>query len=144
MRDLKGVAQSICELVDLADGEIVLGYGHRDSRDIDLLKAVLADKVGGYVSRDRYHRNAVHISGRNACNEIGSTGPARCDNNAAFTRCSCISVGCVGSSLLVSGHIVCYFILVFVESVIDVEHRAAGIAEHGINSVFYEDLREYL
>ena len=59
---LEGLPDGVRQLVYIGHKIIMLGYGEGDSRDIDLLEAVLSDERGGNISRNGHHGDGIQHS----------------------------------------------------------------------------------
>ncbi len=112
--------------------------GHCDSYDIYFLKAVPADKTCGNVACYSHHGYGIKISRSDTRYKIGCTGTRSCNTYSDFSRRSCITVGGVGSALLVSGKDVIYTAAVEVQLVENVDSLTAGITENSIAALFYQ------
>ena len=120
----------------------MLGDRHGDSVDIDLLEGILAQQGKGHVAGDGNDRNTVHIGSCDSGHQVGGSGAAGRHADADFSGRPGVSVGGVGSALLVGCQIVMDFVSVFVKSVIYIQDRTAGIAEHCVNTLFKQALND--
>ena len=86
----------------------------RNTRDVRLLKAVLADQVDVDVSGDEHDGHAVEVCRRDTGDEIGGSGAAGRDANADLAACACIAVRRMGRTLLMGSQNMSDLILMFV------------------------------
>ena len=138
--DGKGVSDGLCQVIDILDDPAVLGHGHGDAVDVDLLEGILAQQGQGHVAGDGHHGHTVHIGGRDAGHEIGRTGAAGRHADADFAGGPGIAVRRVGSTLFVGGQIVMDLVAVFIKRVIYVQDGTAGITENGIHALLQQAL----
>ena len=133
------------QILNISDDRTVFGNGHGDARDIHLLEAVLSEQGDADVAGKCHDRYRVHISGRNACDQVCSSGAGCGKHNAGLTGCPGIAVSRVGRALLMGRQDVTDFVLMMVKRIIDIEDRTPGITENRIHSLFlqafYEDFR---
>ena len=122
----------------------MLGDGHGDALDIGFLEAVPAQKVGGDVAGESHHRHAVHIGGGDAGDQVGGARAAGGQHHAGAAGGTGIAVGRVGRALLVGGQDMGDAVRIFVQFVVQVEHRAPGVAEDGVHPLLTEHLDEDL
>ena len=54
----------------------MLGDRHRDARDVHLLERISAQQIIGDIAGDGDHRNAVHVRGRDAGDQVGRSRAA--------------------------------------------------------------------
>ena len=145
VRESKRLADSGSKILNTLDEEARLGDRLDDVYDVYLLKAVAAELVGVDVGGDRNHRDRVDISGGKTRYYVRSAGTGGREHNACFACGTGIAVSRVRSALLVGGQDMTDFVAVFVERVVCIESRAAGIAEHGVYAVleqtFADDFR---
>ena len=117
---------------------------HRNTGDVDLLEAVPAQKGDGHVGCDGNDGNRIHVCGGDTSDQIGSAWSGGSHADADLSGGSRIAVRRVGSSLLMGGEDVTDLLVMFIEFIIDIQDRAAGITENGIHSLlfqtFYNDL----
>ena len=117
----------------------MLCNGHRNARDIDLLKAVSPDEAGADVACDRHHGDAVHICRGDARDKVCRTRATRCQNHTCFSCGAGVAVGRVCGPLFVSRHYVAYLDAVLVERIIQIQYRTAGIAKQRLDALFHQN-----
>src|SRR5699024_2910470 len=103
VRDLECLADGGGEVLDVLDDEVVLGDGHRDAGDVDLLEGIASEHVEADVPRDGDDGDGIHEGGRNARHKVGGAGAARCEAYADAPRDARIAVCRVRRALLVRG-----------------------------------------
>ena len=133
-RDFKGLPQGIRKNVDILDDIAVLCNRHRNAGDIHLLEGILSQKRQGYVCRNRDQRNRIHIGGSDSRYQIRRSRPRGRKADSHLSRRSGVAVRRVGCPLLMGGQIV-RNLLTIIESVINIQDRSTGIAEHRINAL---------
>ena len=138
------VAQYIGELLHMPDHEIMLGDGHGNARDINLLERVFANQRRADIAGNRNHRDRIHIGSGNAGNQVGRTRPGCRNDNAGLPCCACIAVGCVGRALLMRGQHMADAVAVQVQRVINVQNRAARIAKDRVDALLDQDFDQDL
>ena len=118
--------------------EVVLDAGPRDADGVALLEGVLADGVRRDLSGQHDHRNRIHVGRRDAGDRIASPpAPRSRDTTPTLRRRARIAVrGMHGALLVPDQHVLHLFLLE--ELVVDVEHRAARIAEDVFDAFFLE------
>ncbi|MNC78582.1 hypothetical protein D3C75_1308220 [compost metagenome] len=52
----------------------MFGYIHSHAKNINLLEAVPADQIRGYLTRQNYERHGIHKGVRYARNRVRGTG----------------------------------------------------------------------
>ena len=116
--DAEGRPHGVGQVLDPADGEVVLGDGHGDALDIRLLEAVAAQKVGGHVAGKGHHRDAVHIGGGDAGDKVGGARAAGGQHHAGAAGGAGVAVRRVGRALLVGGQDVGDAVGIFVQLIV--------------------------
>ena len=83
--DLKGFADGGGDVFGARDEEVVLGDGQGDAGDVDLLKRIGAEDLGGDLAGDGDHRDAVEHGRRKAGDEVrrSRAGGGHADADAA-------------------------------------------------------------
>ena len=140
----EGGAHGVGQILDPADGVVVLGDGHGHALDVGFLKAVLAQQRGGHVAGKGDHRDAVHEGGGNAGDQVGGAGAAGGQHHAGAPGGAGIPVRRVGRALLVRGQDMPDAVGVLVQFVVQVQHRAARIPENGIHALLGQHLDKNL
>ncbi len=134
----------IGQILHPLDDEIVFGDRHGDAGDVHFLEGVPAQQRHRHIARDGHHRDGIHIRRGNAGDQIGRAGAGGGEAHPHLSGGPGISVGRVGGALLVGGHHMPDPAAVFIKGVIDVEHRPAGIAEHGIDPLLEQTFHQYV
>ena len=140
----EGGTHGVGQILHPADGVVVLGDGHGHALDVGFLKAVLAQQGGGHVAGKGNHRHAVHERGGNAGDQVGGTGTAGGQHHAGAAGGTGITVGSVGGALLMGGQDVPDPVGIFIQLVVQVQNRAAGIAKNGIHALLGQHLDKNL
>ncbi len=138
---MKRAAYRVRQVVGVFDDEIMLGYGHRYSRDIDFLKAVSAEQRHGHVARNRHKRHAVEVRVRYARDEVCRARTRGRYRHADLARRFGVALGGVRRALLVRGEDLSDFRLA-INRVEQVNDLSAGIPEHR-RSVLFEQAFDY-
>ena len=132
------------QILDPAHGVVMFGDGHRDALDVGFLEGVFAQQGGGHVAGEGDHGHAVHVGGGDAGDQVGGTGAAGGQHHAGAARGAGVTVGRMGSALLVGGQHVADSVRIFVQLIVQIQNRAAGVAEQGIHALLDQDLDEDL
>ena len=132
------------QILDPAHGVVMFGDRHRDALDVGFLEGVLAQQGGGHVAGEGDHGHAVHVGGGDAGDQVGGTGAAGGQHHAGAARGAGVTVGRMGSALLVGGQHVADSVRIFVQLIVKIQNRAAGVAEQGIHALLDQDLDEDL
>ena len=133
------------QLLHMPHNKVVLGDGHGDAGDENFLEAVLADIAGAHVAGEGHQGHAVHIGGGDAGDQVGGAGAAGGQHHAGAAGGPGVAVRRVAGALLVGGEHMADLVLALVQFVVEVQHRAARVAEQGIHALLHqypgEDLR---
>ena len=145
LSNVKSPPQRACQLFHVLDDITVLCDGHGHSRNVHLLKAVLAQHGKRHIGRNCHHGHRVHVRRSNTCHQIGGSGSAGGHTYTHPACGSCIAVRRMGGTLLMGGQDMPDLPAVLVQCIIDIQNGTAGISEHGVYSLllqtFYYDLR---
>ena len=145
MRHQKGLPDGVRQPVHVPHNVVVLGDGHGDTSDVNLLKAVLSQQGRGDVTGDGNHGDGVHVGSGDSRYQVGGSGAAGGHHHANLAGRAAVAVGSVGGSLLVGGEDVADSILVLVQLVVDIQDGTAGVAEDHVHTLlhqaFYDDSR---
>ena len=134
----KRPADDRCQTAYILYNEIILCNGHGHARNVDFLETVLAQQAVGHVAGDGHHRHGIHISGSDACHQIGSTRAGCGQTHAHLAGGPCVAVGCMGSPLLVRCQDMGDFIPVLVQCIIYIQDSAARITKYGVHTLFLQ------
>jgi len=136
--DFKRLTDGVGQLGDVLNNEIVLGNRHGDAGDVHFLEAVQSEQTGAHVAGDGHHRDRIHVSGGNTGNQIGRAGAGGCDDYADLAGGTGVTICGMGSALFMGGQDVADFSAVFVQRVVQIEHRTARITEHGVYALLQQ------
>mmetsp|Transcript_75033 Transcript_75033/g.176104 ORF Transcript_75033/g.176104 Transcript_75033/m.176104 type:complete len:330 (-) Transcript_75033:4705-5694(-) len=125
--DVEGLLQRQRQIAHVLDEEVVLDDWPRDAHRVALLEGIQADRRRGHLARDDDHRDRVHIGRRDAGDGIRDARARGHQGDADLAGRSRKAVGGMDGGLLVA-HQHMLDALLLVERVVDVEHRAAGVA----------------
>ena len=125
------------ELGDVLHQEVVLHARPRDADGIALLERVLADRVRGHLPGEDHHRHRVHVRGGDPGHGVGYTGTGGDQAYPDLLARPRVAVGRVRCSLLVPHQDVLDLVLLE-QRVVDVEHRAARVAEDVLDPLLLE------
>ena len=137
LRQLESLPQGGDELLYILDLVIVLGDGHGDIQNICFLEGITAQKAGIHLPRDGHHGNGIHEGGSQPRHQIGGTGAGGGDAHPHLARSPGIAIGSMSRILLV-GHQDFPDALFIIESVIEGQDHAPGIAEDHIHAILFE------
>ena len=104
----------------------MLDDGARDADGVALLEGVHANRGGRHLSADDDQRNAVHVGGGNAGHGVRQAGAGGDQRDADIARGAGVAIGGVDGGLFVAHQHMLNSVLL-VESVVNVQHCAAGI-----------------
>ena len=82
--------------------------------------------------------NRIHVCGGDTSDQIGSARSGGSHADTDLSGGSRIAVRRVGSSLLMGGEDVTDLLVMFIEFIINIQDRAAGITENGIHSLLFQ------
>ena len=140
----EGFPDGICQLINGADKEIVLGDGQGHAGNIDFLETIGADDGSGHVAGNGNQRDGIDVSGGNAGDQVGGTGAGGGDTDADLTGGSCVAVSGVGSALFMGSKDVFQFPLIFVQGIVDIDDLTTGVAKDHVGALFnqcaYDDI----
>ena len=122
----------------------MLGDGHRDALDVRLLKAVLAQTGGRHIAGKGDHGHGVHVGSGNAGDQIGGTRAAGGQHHAGAAGGTGVTVGCVGSALLVCREHMGDAVGILIQLIVKIQHCTAGIAKNGIHALLTKNLHKNL
>ena len=138
-RDVERLDDDARQVVHVAHEVVVLRDRARDAAGVGFLEGVVADGQGGNLAGERDHRDAVHVGGREAGDDVRGAGAGRDDADARLPGGARVGVGHVGAALLVAGQDQVQ-LLGLGELVEDVEDRPAGIREDRLHAQAFEPL----
>ena len=139
-RDVERLFEHARQVLYLLDEVIVLRDWRRDTTNIRLLEGILADVGVSHLSRDADERHRIRIGRRDTRDEIRRTRAGGREDDADLARRARIAVCRMDSSLLMARQDVRK--LHFIDSIVEREHRAAGISEYDVHA-FILQAREH-
>ena len=125
--DVEGLLHRHRQVAHVLDQEVVLDDRARDADGVALLEGVEADRRRRHLPGDDHHRDRVHVGRGDAGHGIGDARARGDQRDADVAGGARIAVGGVHGGLLVAHQHVLDGVLL-VQRVVDVEHRAAGVA----------------
>ena len=137
--DVERLDDDARQVVHVAHEEVVLRDRARDAAGVGLLEGVVADGPGRDLAGEGDHRDAVHVGGGEAGDDVGGAGAARHDADAGLARGARVGVGHVRAALLVAGEDQVE-LLRLGELVEDVEDRPARVREDRLHAHALEPL----
>ena len=138
---MKGFPYGQRKPFQILDQKIMLGAGACDAYNIYFLKGVVADEMSMYLPGNGDDGNGVGIGCRQSCHNIRGAGAGRDQTNSDPSRSPCVSVGGMGSSLLVPDQDMPK-ILVPIEIMINIQHGSARIAENDIHTFTFQAFKK--
>ena len=114
----------------------------RDADDVRFLERVLSNIRVRDLSRDADERHGIDVRRRDARDEVPRARARRRKDDADLARRAGIAVGRMDRALLVPRQHMRKFHLV--DCIIQRQHRAARIAEHDIDALFFQALEDCL
>ena len=119
------------QVLYLTDQVVVLGARACDAHNIDFLKRVVSDQLGGYLTGQNDHRNGIHIRVGNAGYGVCRAGSGSDQAYPHFSTRSCIAVGGMDGRLFVPDRNM--MDIRFYQFMIDIHNRSPLIPEYGIH-----------
>ena len=138
------LTNGVCQLLNVADNEVVLGNRHGHACNVNFLKAVSADKIGADIRGNGNERNGIHKCGCDAGDEVGRTRTRRCQNNAYLAGGAGIAVCRMRCALLVRRQNMADAVGILVQFIINVQGCAARITKNGVGTLFQQCLKQNL
>ena len=136
-REVEGLLDRDRQFLDVLDEEVVLDARAGDADRVAFLERVLADGVGRHLAGEDHHRDRIHVRGGDAGHRVGDARAGRHQRDADLVRRARIAVGGVDRALFVPHQDVLELVLLE-DFVVDVEHRAARIAEDVLDAFFLQ------
>src|SRR6266851_2906579 len=130
LRDLEGETDCRRDVFGAGHKEVVLGDGQGDAGDVDLLKCIAAEDLGGDLAGDGDDGDAVEHGGGYAGDQVCRTRPGGGHADADFARGAGVAVGHVRGALLVADEDVVDGELA--QGVVDGQDGSAGVAEDAV------------
>jgi hypothetical protein len=140
--DVEGLLQGDRQVLDVLHQEVVLHAGTGYADGIDFLKRIVADQTGRHLAGEHDQRNGIHVCGRDAGDHIGRTRTGGDQHDAGLAGRTCVTVGRMSRTLLVTDQNVFYVVLL-VQGVIDVQDRATRIAEDVLDALVLQEAHHY-
>ena len=134
--DLEGLADGRGDVLGAGDEVVVLGDGEGDAGDVDFLKCVGAEDLGGDLSGDGDEGNAVEHGCRYPRDQICCARPGGGHAYSDLSGGAGVAVRHVGRALLVAHEDVVDGELA--QRVVDGEDGSAGVAEDGSDAFAYK------
>ena len=110
---------------------------HGNAHDIGFLECIGTDNTARNLAGDYHHGNAVHISGGNASNRVGSTRAGSHDDNTGFARGTSVAIGFMSRTLLMASKNM-VDLLRIVQGVIDLDSLTTWITEYRVHTFGFE------
>ena len=132
------------QLVNVPHQEVVLRDATGDPGRVRLLKAVVSDQVGGHLSGEDDNGDRVHVGVGDARDGVGGAGAAGHEDRADATGGFGVAFRRVRAALLVPDEHVLEGGLDLLHGVVDLDHRAAGMAEDAVDALFFKGANEDL
>ena len=131
--DVKGLADGRGQVVDVLDKEVVLHAGTGDADRVHLLEGVATDDRCRHLTGDDHQRDRVHMGGRDTGHGVGRTGPRGDQADTTLSGGPGIAIGGMGGPLLMADQDV-LDLVTLEQRIVDMQHGAAGIAEHVLDA----------
>ncbi len=141
--DVKRLFYRLWNLARFVNQVTVLRDRECDSRYVGLLKSVVADEIGGHLTRKRDDGHAIHVGGRDSCHEVRCSGTGGGHAHTYFPGCSRVAIRRVRGCLFVAHEVVRNGILVK-EFVVDGYDDASRDAENRIHVFVFETFHKCL
>ena len=141
--DVEGLVDGLGELGRVLHQPVVLGAGAGDADGVGLLEGVVADHEGRDLAGEDDDRDRVHQRVGHAGDGVGGAGAGGDEDDAGLAGGAGVALGGVGRGLLVAHEDVADVVLLE-DRVVDRQHRAAGIAEDGVDALVLQGLNDHL
>ena len=123
---------------------IPLGYGHRHSDNITLLKSIRSQKVCLYLPDQTHHRRRVQKGIGNGSHQIGSPWSRCYHRHPRPTRHASVTLCSVSSTLFVANQNVFNSILIVVKGIVSRHNCPAWVAKNSFYVILYQTLHDSL
>jgi hypothetical protein len=130
------------QVVHVPHQKVVLRDAAGDAGRVGLLKAVVADQVGGHLAGEHDDGDRVEVRVRDARHGVGGPGPARGEHGAHPPGGLGIALGGVGAALLVPDEDVVVRRLDALHRVVDLDDGPARMAEDAVHAFFLKGTDE--
>ena len=117
------------QIMNILNKIVMLGYRHRNTLDIRLLKGVLTDKGPTNLTSNGHHRYGIHVRSHNTCYKIRCARTRGSKTYANFAGHTCITIRCMCSTLFMTNKVMFNF-REAIYFIINWNYRATWIAEH--------------
>ena len=141
-RDEKSLFQHLRQILRRLHEVIVLRDRRRDAADVRLLEGILADVGIADLPRNADERDRIHVRRRDARHEVRAAGAGRRQTHADLARRTRVAVRRMSRSLLVAHEDMGK--LLRVNRIVEVEHRAARIAENNAHALLAQAFQNRL
>jgi hypothetical protein len=125
----------------ILDQEVVLDDGPGDAHRVAFLEGIQADGMRRHLAGDDHHGDAVHVGRGNAGDGIGHARAGGDQRHADVTRGAGVTIGRMHRRLLMAHQHVLDGVLL-VERVVNVQHRATGVAPDVLDAFGLQGLDE--
>ena len=143
LRDLKRLFDGGRDFVHLGNQEIVLHARAGNAHHINFLKCIRAHRGRRHLAGNYHQRDGIAVGRGNAGDGVGGARAGSHQRHAHLAAHACIGIGGMHRCLLVAHQDMLEFVEL-VESVVDFQNRAAGIAEHVFHVLGLKTLHQYL
>ena len=141
--DMKCLMNDARQLAGVFHQIIMLGAVARDADRVRFLKGIGADQLRWHLTRDDDHGDRIHQRVGDAGDGIGRAGAGGDQDDAGLAGRAGIALRHVGCALFMADqHMLDRGVIV--ERVINGQHRAAGIAEHDLDTEIDQAFNQYV
>ena len=140
-RDMEGLFDGQCQLGYVLHQKAVLDAGAGDADRIHFLKSIVTNQYRRHLPGNDDQRNGIGVGGGDAGHGIGQPWPGGDNRHANFAGRARVTIRLVHRALLVAGEDV-GDVLLLVNRVIDMQHRAARITEDVRNLLLAQCLND--
>ena len=117
------------QIMNILNKIVMLGYRHRNTLDIRLLKGVLTDKWPANLTCNSHHRYGIHVRSHNTCYKIRCARTRGSKTYTYATRYASITICCMCSTLFMTNKVMFNF-REAIYFIINWNYRATWITEH--------------
>ncbi len=131
---VKGLAHSQRQALQILDQKIMFGARACNAHDIHFLKGIIANEMSMHLPGNGDNRNRIGVGSGQTGHNIGSAGARRNQTNAHLAGCTSIPVGSMSGTLFMPYQNMSES-LITIKIVINIQHGPAGVTENNIHTL---------
>ena len=133
---MKGLLDRSGQVFDPLDQIVVLGAWTCDPNNVDFLKSVVTDQVGGHLTADDDNGYGIHEGRGDTGDRVGGTGTRGHQTNTYSLPRAGVTIRSVNGALLVSDQDMANVGLG--QLIVNIDNGSAGIYENAVNAFLLE------